>query len=203
MKRYFITGIGTNVGKTVASAVLTEALRADYWKPVQTGSEAAKDADLVKALITNERSQFFKEAYLLEAPLSPHHAAKLENVTIDMSAIELPASQNTLIIEGAGGLLVPLNETNYIIELSEKFDTEIILVATDYLGCINHTLLSIDYLLSHHYKLAGLILNGNFDPETEAAILNYKPVPVIARIPHNDDINKEFILECAKHITLP
>jgi dethiobiotin synthetase len=202
MKRYFITGIGTNVGKTVVSAVLTEKLGADYWKPVQTGYEAGRDADIVKMLITNTKSQFFRESYLLKEAVSPHHAAKLENISIDVNKIELPVSQNTLVIEGAGGPLVPLNESNYIIELSRKFEAEVILVVTNYLGCINHTLLSLDYLLNNNYKLAGLVLNGTFEQETENAMLNYKPVKVIGRIPHAENLNKEFVLECSKHIQL-
>lgn len=202
MKRYFISGIGTNVGKTIASAVLTEALKADYWKPVQTGAEEDRDLETVRSLISNPGSRFFEEAYSFKTPVSPHHAAVLENTTIDIESIHPPATENTLIIEGAGGLLVPLSADRYVIELSKRFDAPVILVVTDYLGCINHSLLSIDYLKKNGYKLEGLVLNGPFVPETEKAILNYSPVKVIARIPHAEQLNKEFIFQCSETVGL-
>jgi dethiobiotin synthetase len=201
-KNYFITGIGTNVGKTVASAVLTEALKADYWKPVQCGIEGGRDVEFVASLVSNPRSKFLNETYLFKEPASPHKAAGMENITIDFNSIKLPSTNNTLIIEGAGGPLVPLNDRHYVIELAKSFNSEVILVVTDYLGCINHSLLCIDYLISHNYNFAGVILNGNFDPEVEKAILNYKPVKVLGRIAHTENVSKEFIVEQVKNIIL-
>ncbi len=202
MKRYFVTGIGTNVGKTIASAVLTEALRADYWKPIQTGEEMGRDTEIVKSLISNDSTKIFDEIYLLKEAVSPNLAAKLENLTIEWSKLNLPETKNNLIIEGAGGPLVPINDENYVIELAKKFDAEVILVATDYLGCINHTLLAIEYLMANDHKLAGIIFNGEFAPEIEQSICNYKPIHVIGRIPHAETMNKEFIIEQAQKIKL-
>lgn len=178
--RLFITGIGTDVGKTIAAAVFTEALRADYWKPVQSGNTGDVDAETVRSLITNSRTVIHPETYSFKAPVSPHLAAKLENQAIHTDQIILPATSNHLVIEGAGGLLVPLNETAYVIDLAQKFDAEVVLVVRAYVGCINHALLSLDYLLKHHYRVKGLVLNGRFEPEVKEAILRHPGIPVLA-----------------------
>jgi dethiobiotin synthetase len=192
VKRYFVTGIGTGVGKTIVSALLTEALQADYWKPIQSGTAEGTDKNTVAALISNTKTILFNEACMFREPASPHVAAALENKTISLSDIRLPTSKNEyLIIEGAGGLLVPLNSKNYVIELAKLLDAEIILVCRNYLGCINHSLLSIDYLLRNNYKIKGLVLNGNFDPLVRSAIINYAGLPVIAEIQDTAEISKE------------
>jgi dethiobiotin synthetase len=196
----FVTGIGTNVGKTIVSAILTETMKADYWKPVQSGVVDGKDSDTVKSLITNSKTLIHSESYLLKEPLSPHFAAKLESIHIDIDAICLPETSNHLIIEGAGGLLVPLNQTNYVIDLAKKFDCEIVLVITNYLGCINHTLLSIDYLIKNHFKIHSLVFNGDFENEVKEAILNVLPNTKIIAIPSIQSIRKDTILNISKHI---
>lgn len=193
MKRYFITGIGTNVGKTVVSAILTEGLNADYWKPIQSGSVEGRDLDTVKSLISNSSSAFYPETYLLKEPASPHLAAKKEDILISTSKLQLPITSNSLIIEGAGGLLVPLNSSDYVIDLAKQFNAAVILVVSSYLGCINHTLLSIEYILQNNYKLKGIILNGNFEEDVKSAIVNYKNVPLLAEIPQGK-IDKQFVL---------
>ncbi len=196
----FVTGIGTNVGKTIVSAILTETMKADYWKPVQSGVVDGKDSDTVKSLITNSKTLIHSESYLLKEPLSPHFAAKLESIHIDIDAICLPETSNHLIIEGAGGLLVPLNQTNYVIDLAKKFDCEIVLVITNYLGCINHTLLSIDYLIKNHFKIHSLVFNGDFENEVKEAILNVLPNTKIIVIPSMQSIRKDTILNISKNI---
>lgn len=196
----FVTGIGTNVGKTIVSAILTETMKADYWKPVQSGVVDGKDSDTVKSLITNSKTLIHSESYLLKEPLSPHFAAKLESIHIDIDAICLPETSNHLIIEGAGGLLVPLNQTNYVIDLAKKFDCEIVLVITNYLGCINHTLLSIDYLIKNHFKIHSLVFNGDFENEVKEAILNVLPKTKIIAIPSMQSIRKDTILNISKNI---
>jgi dethiobiotin synthetase len=193
MKRFFITGIGTDVGKTLVSAILTEALKADYWKPVQSGATDGRDLEKVRELISNSKSKFHEEAYLLKEPLSPHLAAKKENIRIESDKIEFPFTDNDLIIEGAGGPLVPLNEHEFVIDLAKKFNAEIILVISNYLGCINHSLLCIDFLTQQNFEIRGLVLNGNFDPEVEKAIIDYKPLQVLARIPFFKDPDKQFV----------
>lgn len=196
----FITGIGTNVGKTVVSAVLTEALQADYWKPIQSGVLEGKDSDTVKSLISNDKSFFYPESYLLNEPLSPHFAAKLDGVEIDLEKIQLPKTTNHLIIEGAGGLLVPINNTHYVIDIAKQFDCEIVLVISSYLGCINHSLLSIDYLLRNHFKIKALIFNGTFEPEVKHAIINYVKNTLIIDVPQANELSKSSILQISSQI---
>lgn len=203
MKRYFITGISTDVGKTFCSAVLVQALQADYWKPVQTGNTDGTDNGIIQQLITNDVSVIHKEIYSYEKPASPHIAAFYENESISLEKIVLPKSNNkNLIIEGAGGLLVPLNNKEYIVDLVKHLDAEIILVVREYLGCINHALLSIDYIVKNKYPFKGIILNGNFHPLAEKSIVEYAKVPVIARFPEMSGISKQIVSELAGEINL-
>ncbi|MBA4241585.1 MAG: dethiobiotin synthase [Sphingobacteriaceae bacterium] len=196
----FITGIGTNVGKTVVSAILTEALQADYWKPIQSGIVEGKDSDTVKSFISNAKSVFHLETYLLKEPLSPHFAAKLDGVTIELDKIHLPKTANHLIIEGAGGLLVPINDTQYVIDIAKQLDCEIVLVISSYLGCINHSLLSIDYLKRNNFKIKALVFNGEFETEVKQAIVNYYPNLTIIDIPTLNIVNKSQIKEVSDKI---
>lgn len=196
----FITGIGTNVGKTIVSAVLTEALQADYWKPIQSGVIEGKDSDTVKSFISNSKSVFHPETYLLNEPLSPHFAAKLDGVEIELDKIQLPKTANHLIIEGAGGLLVPINDNNYVIDIAKQLDCEIVLVISSYLGCINHSLLSIDYLKRNHFKIKALVFNGEFAPEVKQAISNYANNTLIIDIPSLNELSKSSILQISCQI---
>lgn len=196
----FVTGIGTNVGKTIMSAVLTEALQADYWKPIQSGTIEGRDAETVKSLISNSTTVIHPEAYCLKEPLSPHFAAKLEGVEIDLNKIHLPKTNNHLLIEGAGGLMVPINNQHYVIDIAKQFNCDIALVASNYLGCINHTLLSIDYILHHNLKLSMLILNGEFEPEVETAILNYTKIATILKVPTLKALTKAEVLVAASSV---
>jgi dethiobiotin synthetase len=198
--RYFVTGIGTNVGKTVVSAVLTEALKADYWKPVQSGTIEGCDSETVKALISNSRTVIHPEVYLLKQPLSPHFAAKIDGVEIDLNRITVPETSNHLIIEGAGGLLVPLNDEHDVIDLARQFDCEIILVISDYLGCINHSLLSLEYLKTHGYKIHSLVFNGDFAAEVKNAIILKAGDRRIISIPRLAILSKETLKDTADRI---
>lgn len=173
MANYFVTGIGTNVGKTIVSTVLVEALQSDYWKPIQSGTIDGKDSDTIKELISNSKTIIHPETYLLNEPLSPHFAAHLEGVEIDINSLELPQTNNQLIIEGAGGLLVPINQSHYVIDIAKKFNCEIILVISNYLGCINHSLLSIDYLVRNNFNIKALVFNGEFEEQVKNVIINY------------------------------
>ncbi len=199
-KRYFITGIGTNVGKTIVSAILTEALQADYWKPIQSGTIEGYDLDTVKNLVQNTRSTFFKESYTLKEPLSPHAAAGLEGVEIDMNKIKVPTTSNTLLIEGAGGLLVPINTMQYVADLANHCQAEIILVISNYLGCINHSLLSIEYLKQKRYPVKGIILNGTFTNYTKNPIVAASPWKVLAEIPDLSNLTKDTVHTISKTI---
>lgn len=169
----FVTGIGTDVGKTVVSAILVEKLKADYWKPIQSGDLDNSDTMKVKALVSNSVSQFHPEAYRLTRPFSPHKSAELDGVTININNITLPRTENKLIIEGAGGLMVPLNNEHFIIDLVQKFEAEVVLVVKHYLGSINHTLLSLELLKQKKIKVKALIFNGDRDEYSEKSILSF------------------------------
>ncbi len=179
--KLFITGIGTDVGKTVASAIVTQALEADYWKPVQAGDLELSDTLKVRARVANEKSQFHPNAYALNTPASPHLAAELDGITIDLKKIKEPQTNNHLVIEGAGGILVPLNDTDCIIDLIRP-DYKVIVVSRHYLGSINHTLLTIEALKSRNIPVAGIIFSGDENQATESIILNKTEVKCIGRI---------------------
>jgi dethiobiotin synthetase len=196
----FISGTGTNVGKTVVSAILTEAFQADYWKPIQSGVVDGKDSDTVKSLISNTKTVFHAETYLLQEPLSPHFAAKLDGVEIELDKIQLPKTTNHLIIEGAGGLLVPINDTQYVIDIAKQFGCEIVLVISSYLGCINHSLLSIDYLKRNNFKIKALVFNGEFDLEVKQAIIANVTNTLIIDIPSLKDLSKQSVFQISSKI---
>ncbi len=202
MIKYFITGIGTGVGKTVVSAILTEALEADYWKPVQCGIKDGTDKDTVKDLISNSKTVIHPEEHCLEEPVSPHLAAAMAGYKIIMESMEIPMTDNRIVIEGAGGILVPLNEQYFVIDMATFFEAEIILVVRNYLGCINHSLLSIDYLTKNGFDIKGLVLIGSFDPSVRASIINYAELPIIAELPEVDEISKETVSVLAQKVDL-
>ena len=180
--RLFVTGIGTEVGKTIIAAILTEALEADYWKPIQAGDLHHSDTDRVKALVTNNRSIFYKEAFCLQQPMSPHAAAEKDGINVHLSNIRAPKTNNHLIIEGAGGLMVPLNYEDCIIDLILQLNCEVVLVSRNYLGSINHTLLSIEALQKRGILIKGIIFNGTENKETEKVILKMANVSLLGRV---------------------
>lgn len=189
---YFVTAIHTDSGKTLVSTILTQALHADYWKPIQAG--LPRDTDYVKSLVSNAHSVFFREAYLLQTPASPHAAALIDEVNIRLSDILLPKTQNEiLVIEGAGGLLVPINDEHFVIDLAAKFDAEIILVSNHYLGSINHTLLTVQELKRRNLKVRGIIFNGEPNQATESIILHHSGYPCLLRVRPHDEITREVI----------
>ena len=187
---YFITGIDTNVGKTITSAIVVKALQADYWKPVQAGDLEYSDTHKVKALVNQNEIQFFSNSYALKTPMSPHAAAEIDNIEIDLNKIKRPKTKNHLVIEGAGGLLVPLNLKDTIADLILKTD-KVILVSRHYLGSINHTLLSLDYLKNIGVKDIGIIFSGNENPSTEAIILSKSKAKMIGRIQEEKEFTTE------------
>ena len=196
MKTYFITGISTEVGKTVASAIITEALEADYWKPVQAGELDNCDTKKVEKLISNRKSKFHPNAYALETPMSPHAAADIDNIKIDISKIEAPKTKNNLIIEGAGGLLVPLNDTQTIFDLI-KPNYKVIVVSRHYLGSINHTLLTINLLKEKGFDVS-ILFSGNEHKTTESIITKMTQAPVIGRINEEPYFDKNVVKEYAE-----
>lgn len=198
MKNIFVTGIGTGVGKTVVSAIITEALQADYWKPIQTGSVDETDSQWVKKSITNKKTVIHPEAVCLKLPASPHAAAATEGILIKAGDIKMPRTHNMLVIEGAGGLMVPLNDKELMIDLIKKFDTEVILVIRHYLGSINHSLLSLQSLHQHKIPVAGIVFNGTSNLQSEKAILSFFNLPVIGKISEEKIFSPAVIAQYAK-----
>lgn len=179
--KLFITGIGTDVGKTIASAIVTEALEADYWKPVQAGDLDNSDTHKVKSFVSNTKSEFHENSYKLNTPASPHLAAQLDGITIDLKQIKEPKTDNHLIIEGAGGLLVPLNNNECMADLIQN-DYKVIVVSRHYLGSINHTLLTLEALQNRKIAVAGIIFSGDENKATEEIILSKTAAKCIGRI---------------------
>ncbi len=181
MSAYFITGIGTDVGKTLVAAVVAEALQADYWKPIQAGSLMSTDTHSVQYLINNDKTKFYKSAYELSEPMSPHAAAPIDGIEIDYEKIFRPKTKNNLVIEGAGGLLVPINQTQTIADLILP-DDKVIVVSRHYLGSINHTLLTLSELKSRGISILGLVFSGDEHPSTEKIIESQSGAKVLGRI---------------------
>lgn len=195
MKQFFVTGISTEVGKTIASAIITEALEADYWKPVQAGNLDHTDTDRVKELISNEKTVFHKSSYELKSPMSPHAAAEIDGITIDRLEIHEPQTDSYLVIEGSGGLLVPLNDTDTVLDIIMP-TYQVVVVSRHYLGSINHTLLTVNWLTTKGYDVS-LIFNGNPNPHTENIILHKTGVSLIGRIEEEDTFDKTVIKKYA------
>jgi dethiobiotin synthetase len=196
--RYFITAIDTDSGKTMVSAIMCEAFGADYWKPVQAG--LPRDSETVKNLITNTHTKIHPETYVLKTPASPHASAKIDNVEISLKNFKLPDTSGHLIIEGAGGCLVPLNEDDFVVDLILQLNAETIVVADLYLGSINHTLLTIEALQKRNVKIKGLIFNGESNPESERIILKHSGQTCLLSVKREVEINPAVIRKYASII---
>ncbi|MDN5199872.1 dethiobiotin synthase [Fulvivirgaceae bacterium BMA10] len=195
---YFVTAIGTDSGKTVVSAILIEALKADYWKPVQAGYPT--DSTVIKELLPNANITFHRERYLLNTPASPHAAAKIDHVEINLNDFKVPETKRNLVIEGAGGLMVPLNDKDMVHDLIPVCKAEVILVANLYLGSINHTLLSINLLKQKGYKVKGIIFNGEENIESERIILEQSGYLCLLRIRPEAQVDHNMIRTYADKI---
>jgi dethiobiotin synthetase len=191
----FITGIGTGIGKTIVSAILVEKLKADYWKPIQSGDLENSDSLLVESLLSNNRSRIHSEAYRLTQPFSPHKSAAIDGILIDPEKITIPKTENILVIEGAGGLMVPLNNQFLMIDLIKKLGVTVVLVSQNYLGSINHTVLSAYTLKQYNIPVKGVIFNGAEDPSSQKYILDYTELSLLGIIPVLNSINKEAIAD--------
>jgi dethiobiotin synthetase len=185
MSGYFVTGTDTGVGKTVVSAWLVEKLAGAYWKPVQSGAAPgeAGDVEEVCRLSAVASARCHAPVYRLALPRAPHEAAQKEGVRIDLSRLSLPKEQRCLIVEGAGGALVPLNEQELMVDLMRQLALPVVVVARTQLGTINHTLLTLHCLRHHGLTVAGVILNGRPDRENRQAIAHYGQVKILAELP--------------------
>jgi dethiobiotin synthetase len=195
--QFIIAGISTEIGKTFISSILTEALEADYWKPVQSGALDFTDTDTVKCLISNTQTVFHPEAYRLTEPMSPHAAAEIDGIEIELSNFVLPETKNNLIVELAGGIMVPLNNRETNIDLIKKFGLPVILVSKNYLGSINHTLLSVEILKMNNISVKGLIFNGKQNKSSEEFILNYTKLEYLGRVDFEENIDKNVVRKYA------
>jgi len=202
MKKFIVTGIGTDIGKTVVSSILAEALKATYWKPVQAGDLDNSDSIKIKKWCS-ENVQVLPEAFRLSQPLSPHSAAEIDNVKITASDLVLPKVDGNFILEGAGGIMVPFNQEGLLfVDLITMWNLPVILVSRHYLGSINHTLLTAEILQNRGAKIEGVIFVGDENKSTESIILSKTKLKLIARIPITEKITREFIKDQAKKISL-
>jgi dethiobiotin synthetase len=201
VKPIFITGTGTDVGKTLVSAIVIEALQADYWKPVQAGFADGTDSLWIAGMISNKKTTIHPELYKLKMAASPHIAAKAENKKIVLKEIirNLPVTKNKLIIEGAGGLMVPLNKKEFVLHLIKKLNAKVIIVSKNELGSINHSLLTAAVLKKEKMDVAGWIFNEEY-LHYEAEIEKWSGYPVIASVRHIHGITKEVIKAEAQKI---
>jgi dethiobiotin synthetase len=198
MRTIFITGIGTEVGKTIVSAIVTEALEADYFKPIQAGDLENSDTQKVEKLISNSKSKFHPNAYALQMPMSPHAAAEIDEVEIKATSLKRPKIKNDyLVIEGAGGLLVPLNKKETIANLIQEED-KIIVVSRHYLGSINHTLLTLEAIKNRGLHCCGIIFSGEKNESTEMIIQEMTNIPIIGRIEQEPYFDKNVVKEYAE-----
>lgn len=181
-----ITGTDTDIGKTVFAAALCEALGGSYWKPVQAGTQGGTDRETVRRLTGLGEERLPAERYVLGQPLSPHRAAELDGITIDFEALTpLPASPGPgpLIIEGAGGLMVPLTREHLVIDLIGRWQAPVVLCARTALGTINHSLLSIEALKRRAIPILGIAFIGEAMADTERTIIDFAGVKRLGRLP--------------------
>jgi len=201
IKGCFVTGIGTEIGKTIVSAIVVEALQASYWKPVQAGELDNSDSMKIASLSSSYK-KIHPEYARLKTPMSPHAAAKIDEVLLKVAEVHLP-QDFPLVVEGAGGLLVPLNENETIADLIAHLGLPTLLVSRHYLGSINHTLLSLELLHQRGLAVAGVIFVGEETPSTEQIISMHTSTPVLGRVPHCEDLSTEFVTSQARLLSKP
>lgn len=194
MKPIFITGTGTGVGKSLVAAIVTEALHADYWKPIQAGYDEGTDSLMTLQLLSNSKSHIHPEVYRLKMAASPHIAAKAEGIKIKIKEIvkHLPVTKNQLVIEGAGGLMVPINKKEFVLDIIKKLKARVIIVSKNELGSINHSLLTAAILKKEKIDVAGWIFNEEY-LDYEKEITNWSGYPQIASVKHLPLISKETV----------
>ena len=195
--RLFITGTDTGIGKTLVSAMILAGLEGKYWKPIQSGLEEITDTEWVKEKTGLDESHFFSETYRLNKPLSPHASAEADGVHIELEKFKIPqiTQGETLIIEGAGGLMVPMNEKDLMIDLIKKCNVPALLVARSELGTINHTVLSINQMRHENINIYGVVMNGPKNSSNRDAIEAFGKVKVIAEIENIENINRKSLKE--------
>ncbi len=199
-KRIFVTGTSTDIGKTVIAGILVAGQDAHYWKPVQTGLTDGTDTDWIRQHAAVPATRLHPETYSLQEPLSPHAAAELENVEIGLGRFVLPEipPKEPLVVEGAGGIMVPLNREHYMLDLIKLLDIPVLLVVDSQLGTINHTLLTLLQLQEHVVPVTGVVMNGPRNAGNREAIEYFGEVPVIAEVEPLDDLGPASLADCFK-----
>lgn len=195
-KKYLITGIGTDVGKTIVSAIVAQALEADYWKPIQSGELENSDSHKIDRL-TNDDVHILPERYRLTEPMSPHASADIDGIELKLSELSLPNTNRNLLVEGAGGLMVPINEKDLLIDAFKIWNLPVIIVSRHYVGSINHTLLTIEALQNRGIAIKGLMFVGDENKATESFILNHTKVPFLMRVPIAAEVTADFVQQQA------
>ena len=204
MTRFLVTGTDTDIGKTVFAAGLAGALGAYYWKPVQAGVDPEGDKETVARLGGIPKTHILPEAYRLRTPASPHLAARIDGVEVHLDSLALPQVDGPLVVEGAGGVLVPVSETLLMADLFAYWQLPVILCARTALGTINHSLLSIEALRSRGVPLAGIAFIGDPHEENERIIPQLAKVPSLGRLPRLDPLNAASLKAAfAENIRLP
>lgn len=204
-EKLFVTGTDTDIGKTVVSSVLVSGLEADYWKPIQAGRDPISDTEFVQKSTELPDAHFYPESFDLTEPMSPHAAAEIDGVSISFDDIKEPTTTHDhLIIEGAGGLIVPVNDDQYVIDLIAHFGYPALLVAKSGLGTLNHTLLSLEAMRHRNIPIFGVVLVGATHDSNEEAIIKYGKVPRLFRLPVLSDINSKSVKEAFQsHLQKP
>jgi dethiobiotin synthetase len=198
MRGVVVAGIGTEIGKTLVAAVLCEVLEADYWKPVASGSEdGPTDDKRVAELLSGGVSRILPTPYSFTKSFSPHIAAAMDSDQIELAKLTLPAHTRPIVVELAGGVAVPLNDSHTNLDLIEQLNLPVVVVSRHYLGSINHTLLTVQALRSRNARIAGIVFNGEELPDSERIIVKLSSVPVIGRIPQLKEVNSVAVMTLA------
>jgi dethiobiotin synthase len=187
----FITGTDTGVGKTLLSSLLVAALDREYWKPIQTGASEGTDRETVVRLAGIPTHRAHPEAYIFEPPVSPHLAAQWKGIEIDIDRIQRPSSSKAIIIEGAGGILVPINSRHFMSDLARHLGASLVVASRTALGTINHTLLTLNAIRNADLKIAGVVMIGEENNDNRRAVEQYGNAPVIGWIPRLERIDRE------------
>jgi len=182
--KFIICGTDTDIGKTLISSFFVKGLNSFYWKPIQSGIESQTDSQTVEKLAQSSKEKIIKEAYVFTKPLSPHWAAEIDQKTINFDNLRLPKVQGSLIIETAGGLMVPITRNFLQIDQIKQWNLPVILVCKSSLGTLNHTLLSIEALKQRNIEILGLVINGEKHLDNPKTLVDFSGIPLITEFPY-------------------
>ena len=188
--QFIICGTDTDVGKTLISSFFVRGLKSFYWKPIQSGIETETDSQSILRLSGIKKEKILKEAYIFEKPVSPHWAAEIDGKKIDINLLNLPKIDGSIVIETAGGLMVPITRNFLQIDQIRKWNLPVIIVCRSSLGTLNHTLLTIEALKKRNIKILGLIINGEKHLDNPKTLREFSKLPIIAEFPRLNNIDK-------------